>query len=392
MANRLPATLAVVMAGLLTLLTAASAETDMTATGTEGNAPAQIAAPAAAPAQEIALEKSRKQKKSTPRSHKKWRTQHSEFVALNQRILDNTFVFNNFADFGLSAFDPSFAERLLTVRETKWAFGRIAARQGGDAEDQAGADANILRTTTIDIQSLNLEWGALHPFFGGFTTPLARGPLLLTADALSPEGEAAGLESNSPYPADAPLAEPGNSGVPVTPKAKGAPFAYRYKLDKMSVNAGVGWIHDLNDDYGTSRAFEEAGYGSSDRVPGLNLSLGASYQAFTLTGGYIRAFDNQEAVQLSLASNETEPVAWNSELAYSTRMLRKETTLAVGYQKSSDALQFYLPEERYRTKASMVLFDATTFSLEYYQDKDLSLKHGGEDEGYGVTTQIGFGF
>ena len=85
-------------------------------------------------------------------------------------------------------------------------------------------------------------------------------------------------------------------------------------------------------------------------------------------------------------------MAWNSELAYSTELLRRETTLAVGYQRSSDALQYYhLPEERYSTKASMNLSNSTTFSLEYYQDKEDAAKNG-EESGYGITTRIGYDF
>ena len=119
-----------------------------------------------------------------------------------------------------------------------------------------------------------------------------------------------------------------------------------------------------------------------------------SCSSFTLTGGYIRAVEPRLGpADLDLAGNEAEPTAWNSELAYSTELLRKETTLAVGYQKSSESLQLYLPEERYRTKASMEMFDSATLTLEYYLDKEYSTKDGGvEDEGYGITTKIGFLF
>ena len=95
--------------------------------------------------------------------------------------------------------------------------------------------------------------------------------------------------------------------------------------------------------------------------------------------------------ELALEGKENDPIAWNSEIAYSTELLRRETTLAVGYQKSSDALQYYLPEERYRTRASMAFSDSTTFSLEYYQDKEYAAKNG-EESGYGITTRIGFDF
>jgi hypothetical protein len=41
----------------------------------------------------------------------------------------------------------------------------------------------------------------------------------------------------------------------------------------------------------------------------------------------------------------------------------------------------------------MVLFDSTVFTLEYYLDKEYSTRNGiTEDEGYGITTKIGFQF
>ena len=56
-------------------------------------------------------------------------------------------------------------------------------------------------------------------------------------------------------------------------------------------------------------------------------------------------------------------------------------------------MKLYLPEQRYVTKASMVIFDGTIFSLEYYRDRDYSVKNGGVNgDGYGIATKIGFEF
>jgi hypothetical protein len=39
----------------------------------------------------------------------------------------------------------------------------------------------------------------------------------------------------------------------------------------------------------------------------------------------------------------------------------------------------------------MNLSNSTTFSLEYYQDKEDAAKNG-EESGYGITTRIGYDF
>ncbi len=179
-----------------------------------------------------------------------------------------------------------------------------------------------------------------------------------------------------------------------TTKGSGSPFAYSYKTEGMALNAGISWISNIADTNGVAKAFEEAGFESStDNLSGLNLNLGARYGAFTLTGGYIRALDTSPPAPLSLEDNQSDPIVWNGELAYTTEVLRRETVLAVGYQDSSESLKLYLPERRYITRASMVIFDKTTWTLEYYIDKDLAAEEAGiNEDGYGVTTKIGFEF
>jgi hypothetical protein len=173
-----------------------------------------------------------------------------------------------------------------------------------------------------------------------------------------------------------------------------SPFVYQYQIDTMAVNAGISWINDLGDTNDFATAYKEAGFvDTSNKLYGLNFNLGASYRSFSLTGGYIRALDSFAPTDLSPEGNETDPGAWTGELAYTTTLLHKETVLAVEYQKATESLQVYLPEERYSSKASMVFPDGTTVSLEYYFDKDFSVEDGGnDDEGYGITTRVGFEF
>ena len=133
---------------------------------------------------------------------------------------------------------------------------------------------------------------------------------------------------------------------------------------------------------------------TSDKTSGVNFNLGASYRAFSLTGGYIRAVDRYAPHSTSVGSETgTGAGAWSSELAYNTELLSKDTVLAVGYLKSPESLKLYFPEQRYITKASMALSAGTTLSLEYYLDKDYSWENGSVNgEGYGVTTKLGFEF
>lgn len=172
------------------------------------------------------------------------------------------------------------------------------------------------------------------------------------------------------------------------------PFTYNYKTDLLAFNTGISWINDISDAKRTPHIFQKSGFDSlNEKIPGVNLNLGASYRAISVTGGYIHAIDRYGQSQASLFSNDRESGAWSSEVAYSTELLRKTAVLAVGYQNSSDSLRLYLPKQRYTTKASLALAEGTSISIEYYLDKDYSLENGSlYGDGYGFTTKIGFDF
>lgn len=310
--------------------------------------------------------------------------QQSPFVSLSLSILTNSFAFNTFNDFGSNAFDPNIADRVQVTRDTRWAFGRIDTLMSSSPSTQEEKRAS----NGIGIRPLSVELGNWHPFFAKVWAP---GTFLESSGAPT-DVQTWGHESWPSVPT--PAAEPGGDDkeIDFSVGSNRVPLALRYAVDKKtSFNAGLTWIHDLSDTTGMAQALEEPGSDSSGKASGVNVSLGARYKAVTLTGGYIRALDPRSPVEFALDSKANDPVAWNSELAYSTELRRRETTLAIGYLKASDGLNAVLPEERYSTKASMALSRSTTLSLEYYQDREIAVGHG-EEDGYGITTRIGFDF
>lgn len=387
MANRLFFPLAAAFITLLGALHTAPLCAAAAKSGTEETAPTQ--------ADTLHREENNasSQKKSGRRVKKKGGKRPSAFVLLGQRLLDDRPATIDFADRTAGFVDPAISGDPWFDKDMRWIFARVESRPLRSIRDHEPSWGDS-RQRRIVLQRLDVNRGNSASLFVDVFSPVAPGPLTERFDEGFLSGDVAlptGLEQEH----EVNVLIEGASSVSSTTASSDAPFAYRYRMDKKSsVNAGFSWIHDITDTTGMEQAFKKAGYGNSaDSVSALNLSLGASYRAFTLTGGYIRAIDTSVGPADLATSEDTEPIAWNSELAYSTELLRKETTLAVGYQKSSESLQLYLPEERYRTKASMVLFDSTVFTLEYYLDKEYSTRNGiTEDEGYGITTKIGFQF
>lgn len=312
----------------------------------------------------------------------------SPFVQLGQRIVADAYVFNTSTDLGLNAFAPDIADRVFATADIQWAFGPIErAPQAWPSLSAAASPA----ATTITVRPLDFDGAPSHPFFGDPFKSVAgvHRPTENNDTALF-DGDTFGNTPGLPSGDGTPAAGKKTSGT----ASSRSPLAYRYAMDKATtVNAGVHWIQDLGDATGMAPSLDEPGGDGSaaNRLPGVNMNLGASFGALTLTGGYIRALDSRTSTELAMAGKESDPVAWSSELAYSTELLRREATLAVGYQRASEALHTYLPEERYRTKASMALSDSTVFSLEYYLDREDMTRNGATD-GYGITTKIGFGF
>lgn len=375
MVKRLYRTVALaVVAGTLSLLNALPAQSGTVTAVIENNSFAQPAVT----------------KQTYGRTEKHKRQHLSEFVALSCLILNDSFVPDIFT--GISSFDPMVVDRTFSANTAGWAAGTIRSRHDGRPAKNFFVSVPPLAPGTINIQPLAV--GKACPAFGNFVTTSVPHLIILSFDDMFVPSEIPNFADNSVFKTVAEPKEirkdtPGN-----TVKSSRSPFSYSYKKDNMSLNTGISWINDLADSRGLSQTFQKAGFDSTtDKVSGVNLNLGASYRAFSLTGGYIRALERYAPAQQSFTGNETEPGAWSSEFAYATELLSKETVLAVGYQKSSESLKLYLPEQRYVTKASMAIFDGTTLSLEYYRDKDYSVENGGVNgDSYGFITKIGVEF
>jgi len=364
----------------------AVAETEgATAEQTQVAAPASVGPLSPEKRREDSQQKATLQKK-TNRSPNKAPLKTSNFVRLSNLILDDAFALTNDSELAAGVFDSAMAARLFATGETRWAFGQIAPSR--HLPNVYPEDDPTIKA--IEIQSLDLAFGPFNPLSTAIYRPPVRGLLLPDGEDTAPFGGLSGIASQPTMGRDISEREQGQSRSAGTGSD---PLTYRYAVDSAtSVKAGVAYVPDLDDTKGNTKfLLGPEDEGSSSTLSGVNLSLGASYRALTLTGGYARALDNRTFSELALDGKDSDPIVWNSEIAYSTELLRRETTLALGYQKSSDSLYSYLPEERYKTKASMALSGSTTFSLEYYQDRDTSLKNG-EEDGYGITTRIGFDF
>ena len=370
MTKKLYRTIAFAVAEILCLFNALPAESGMAIIERKQSTPSSA---------DVKQVPAKKKSSFTKRSEKQKQKVHktSEFVATSCLILGDMLIVSNDTQIGTSAFDPVIVNRIFDTNTA------VCPPGPGSVDPYFNGHISSI-PSQLEKQSAVAR--KISPAFENFVSPIPPQSTVVLIDNIYAIDEVPGFERSNAFTT--------SYNSKNTAKGSTSPFNYSYKKDKVSLNTGISWINDITDSNGLSQNYRKAGFDSTyDKVPGVNLNLGASYQALSLTGGYIRALDRNAPSQSSFSGKETEPGAWNSELAYTTELLRKETILTVVYQKTTEPLKLYLPEQRYITKASMAIFDGTTLSLEYYYDKDYSVENRvTSGDGYGVTTRIGFEF
>lgn len=355
----------VASAGLMLLAPSLATANDGTSSGPSNT----LAIPSLAPAPTVAAAPNRAQKK---RSGK--RRIRSPFVQLAQRLDTGVPLCAEPAATDTEEFTISGNACLSQEPGLRWAFAPLPWQESKRWADLVAVDVN----QHLLLQPLNIAFTPFSPWLPADFALFGEEERLLTSlEMISNEAEQVIASPAMPMDRHEP------------------PFAYHLGLNRQSaLVAGVGWIDDVSDTTGMTPAYVRGeGNEPSGTVGAVNFILGASIDAFTLTGGYLHALDRQNEVDGIDAGGASDPAAWNSELAYRTRLLDRKATLAVGYQKASDGYSRYFPEERYTTRASILLFDATTLSLEYYQDREMNSKNALDgDDTYGITTKFGFDF
>jgi hypothetical protein len=160
----------------------------------------------------------------------------------------------------------------------------------------------------------------------------------------------------------------------------------------MSLDLGVGWINNLAS---SDSLTDYLGSGAEiqDYPAGLTAHLTLGYGPFMLIGEYLGALDAFQANELVFNGTGAKPIAWNIEAALTWEIKGKETTFAVGYQKTDESLELGLPEERMIASVGVGIMDNTSLALEYLSDEDYSVNEGGTgNDANGATVQLAVEF
>lgn len=328
----------------------------------------------------------------------------NEFVSLSGSIEGDYKLGKDFQGDHSSEFVLDTVDLIFDIKVTDWATGKIVVEYDGTEgnEDLYIDEAHVTLGKTENMPFF-LTGGKIYAPFGDFSTNMIQDPLTQTLGEINEAGVIAGFEkagftaslfSYNGFGENSDPTDDDNDSI----NGFGAALAYSYEAEDRGFKVGGAWVNNIGDSGTITDYLEEGGiYSVSDQVPGLALYLGGNFKGFSLQTEYVTALDSFDVSEVAYGVDEAavgaEPSAWNSELAYTTSIMDKETVFAVGYQKSWEAVTLELPEQRYIASASIGIFDGTVLAFEFYHDEDYSLADGGTDNsGHGFTTRLAYEF
>lgn len=96
-----------------------------------------------------------------------------------------------------------------------------------------------------------------------------------------------------------------------------------------------------------------------------------------MIGEYVGAGEHFHTDELDWQGAGAEPSAWHIEAAYGFTLGGKDSTFALGYQGTDEALGLELPESRLLAALSVDVMKNTRLSLEFAHDEDYGEEEGG---------------
>lgn len=270
----------------------------------------------------------------------------------------------------------------------------LALYEEGAENDHLIIDQGTITLGNAEKSPFHLTVGKMYVPFGSFTSAMVSDPLTLelaeTRDTALLAGFAHEGWYGSLYTFNGEVDKTGDSD---TMDTFGANLGYKLEEGEWQFDLGAGWLNNL----GNSNTLRDHIATTSTTVAGFTgaLALHANLQhgGWRVMTEYIAALDSFQPGEMDFAGRGARPKAWQLELAYTTEVAEREVTLALGYQRTDEALALGLPEQRYLAAVGVGIFANTTLALEYRHDQDYGIAEGGTNENaHQVVAQLAVEF
>jgi hypothetical protein len=269
------------------------------------------------------------------------------------------------------------AELGVDAQINDWVSANIAIKYeegaNGDAGTPLGVDSASITIANADKTPFYLTAGSITVPFGGYSTLMSGDPMTQTlgetAESAVQVGFNTGLINGAVYAFNGTSSESGASDVI---DQFGASLGLTHEGEKLNFELGMGWINALEDSDNLQATVPSDIAAMVDHIAGAEIHSTLTLGGITVNGEYVTAMNSFDSTEMTFNGNSAKPSAWNVELGYTFQLAEMETTIAAGYQESSEALSLGLPEKRIRGGFSMGIYENTTLSFEYARDKDYS--------------------
>jgi len=309
---------------------------------------------------------------------------HSFFQIFNERVSLSALIeieaysLNGYEDTNENDIELATVELGLKADVTDWVSGGLELLYEEGGEDDVELEEAYITLGNTEVMPLSVTAGRIYVPFGVFETNMIQDPLTLAIGETNDTAVQVNLEANglvaSVFGFSGDVTEAGSDSEINT---FGASLAYAMENDSMSIDVGVDYINNISVAGDIPDFVPEE---IQEYVSGIAAHATFATGPFTLIGEYVAALDEYATGDLDFGDNGAKPQAYNLEAGYTTEIAGKETTFALGYQKSNEAVALELPETRYLTAVSVEIFEYTSLTLEYLHDKDYSESDGGTGE------------
>lgn len=158
----------------------------------------------------------------------------------------------------------------------------------------------------------------------------------------------------------------------------GANLGFKFNKSKVNGDFGVSWLSQMADSQGLQGDGDQLGFGESGtnsvtstgfenmdhRVPAVDVHTSMSTGPVTLIGEYVQATTSFSSDNMEFNDEGAQPKAMQLEMGYSFDAGDLPSTVAVGYNKSWEALAIDLPEDAYLASYSVSIWSHTLLSFE----------------------------
>ena len=318
-------------------------------------------------------------------------------VELDYRV-DNTDSNDpNTKDTSSSDISVATVELYFDGQLTDWISGHVQLLWEQDVTDPIDMDEAYIAIANEEISSMSYIFGKMYTPFGSFESNMIFDPLTLELGETNESAALIGYDNNF-YA----LGYIFNGDINETSKINdgdnnidnfGLKIGYAIGNETFSIDAGVDYINNLADS-DVLQVFTVNGLESF--VAGLGVHANFNFGMFTVIAEYVDAMDDFQVNELidednnPLNTQKRSPSAYNIEAGFEIGTI---TTLAVGYQGSSDAMDIGFPESVGLIAVGLDIADSTGLSFELAFPSEYSTSEGGDGETDIVfTTQLAIEF